>query len=405
MGLLDAFAHRGLKVQPFKVGPDSDRPGIITRAVGRVSCRNLDRWMVPRHNNLAVFTATARGADVAVVEGVMGLFDGYDGASEAGSTAQMAKWLGLPVLLVVDARAMARSAAALVHGFASFDPALSLAGVVFNRVGSPRHLEYLAAGPDVASRRAVLWRPPSGPGTGHSRAAPGPGDRRGPSPDEAYLGRLADRLETHLDLPGLLANLPQLALPEEPALAASPAVVRLGVARDRAFCFYYPENLELLASFGAELVPFSPLADQELPAGLDGIYLGGGYPELYAGQLAANEALRQALKAGAAGGLPIYAECGGLMYLSREIRYLEDRVHPMAGVFPFTVRMLPRLKALGYREVTLAADSLLGPAGTTAGGTSSTTRKSSVNPSGYPASTASPPGGVGRGGERRLWRQ
>ena len=144
--------------------------------------------------------------------------------------------------------------------------------------------------------------------------------------------------------------------------------MRLGVARDRAFCFYYPENLELLAKFGAELVFFSPLEDRELPAGLDGIYLGGGYPELYAGQLAANETLKQALKAGAAGGLPIYAECGGLMYLAREILDLEGRAHPMAGVFPFTVRMLPRLKALGYREVTLAADSLLGPAGTTARG-------------------------------------
>ena len=172
--------------------------------------------------------------------------------------------------------------------------------------------------------------------------------------------------------------------------------MRLGVARDRAFCFYYPENLELLASFGAELVSFSPLEDRELPAGLDGIYLGGGYPELYAGQLAANAGLKQALKAGAAGGLPIYAECGGLMYLAREIRDLEGRVHPMAGVFPFTVRMLPRLKALGYREVTLTADGLLGPAGTRPGGTNSITRKSSASPLACPASTASPPGGAAR---------
>ena len=142
LGLLYALARRGLTVQPFKVGPDFIDPGHHTRATGRV-CRNLDGWMLSREANLALFRRQARGADVAVVEGVMGLFDGYDGASEAGSTAQMAKWLGLPVLLVVDARAMARSAAALVHGFASFDPALSLAGVVFNRIGSPAHLEYL----------------------------------------------------------------------------------------------------------------------------------------------------------------------------------------------------------------------------------------------------------------------
>jgi cobyrinic acid a,c-diamide synthase len=367
LGLLYALARRGLSVQPFKVGPDFIDPGHHTRAAGRV-CRNLDGWMLSQEANLALFRRQARGTDVAVVEGVMGLFDGYDGASEAGSTAQMAKWLGLPVLLVVDARAMARSAAALVHGFASFDPALSLAGVVFNRVGSPTHLEYLQQAltslPGVRCfgglpRDQELAIPERHLGLATAEDHP---------LDEAYLGRLADRLETHLDLPGLLAALPQLALPEEPALSASPPLVRLGVARDRAFCFYYPENLELLASFGAELVPFSPLTDRELPAGLDGIYLGGGYPELYAGQLAANEALRQALQQDAARGLPIYAECGGLMYLSREILDLEGRVHPMAGVFPFAVRMLPRLKALGYREVTLAADSLLGPAGTTARG-------------------------------------
>jgi cobyrinic acid a,c-diamide synthase len=268
----------------------------------------------------------------------------------------------------VDARAMARSAAALVHGFASFDPALSLAGVVFNRVGSPAHLDFLQQAltllPGVRCfgglpRDGELAIPERHLGLATAEDHP---------LTVAYLEHLADRLETNLDLDGLLAALPRLTLPEEPAPAPEPVSVRLGVARDRAFCFYYPENLELLASFGAELVPFSPLTDPELPAGLDGVYLGGGYPELYAGQLAANESLKQALKQDAAGGMPIYAECGGLMYLAREIRDLEERVHPMAGVFPFSVRMLPRLKALGYREVTLTADSLLGPAGTTARG-------------------------------------
>ncbi|MGA9756594.1 MAG: cobyrinate a,c-diamide synthase [Desulfobaccales bacterium] len=367
LGLLAALARRGLAVQPFKVGPDFIDPGHHTRAAGRV-CRNLDGWMLSREANLALFRRQAGGADVAVVEGVMGLFDGYDGASEAGSTAQMAKWLGLPVLLVVDARAMARSAAALVHGFASFDPGLSLAGVVFNRIGSPAHLEYLKQA--LASLQGVrcfgglprdqeLAIPERHLGLAtvedHPLGAP-------------YLSHLADWLETHLDLEGLMEVLPPLALPEEPAPAAASPVVRLGIARDRAFCFYYPENLELLAGFGAELVFFSPLEDRELPADLDGIFLGGGYPELYAEGLAANAGLKQALKEAAAGGLPIYAECGGLMYLAREIRDLEGRAHPMAGVFPFTVRMLPRLKALGYREVTLAAPGLLGPAGTRARG-------------------------------------
>ena len=209
LGLLYALARRGLTVQPFKVGPDFIDPGHHTRAAGRV-CRNLDGWMLSREANLALFRRQARGADVAVVEGVMGLFDGYDGASEAGSTAQMAKWLGLPVLLVVDARAMARSAAALVHGFASFDPALSLAGVVFNRIGSPAHLEYLQQAltslPGVRCfgglpRDQELAIPERHLGLATAEDHP---------LDDAYLGRLADRLETHLDLEGLLAALPRL---------------------------------------------------------------------------------------------------------------------------------------------------------------------------------------------------
>jgi cobyrinic acid a,c-diamide synthase len=367
LGLLSALARRGLVVQPFKVGPDFIDPGHHTRAAGRLS-RNLDGWMLSQAANEALFRRQACRADVAVVEGVMGLFDGYDGASEAGSTAQMAKWLGLPVLLVVDARAMARSAAALVHGFASFDPALTLAGVVFNHVGSATHLEYL--------QQALVSLP-------EVRCFGGlPRDQELAIPERhlglttaedhplgaAYLDHLADWLETHLNLDGLLQVLPWLALPEEPAPAAVPPAVRVGVARDRAFCFYYPENLELLEHYGAELVPFSPLKDPELPPDLHGIYLGGGYPELYAGPLTANQSLQQALRQAAAAGLPIYAECGGLMYLCREIRDLEGRAHPMAGVFPCPVRMLPRLKALGYREVTLTAPGLLGPAGTKARG-------------------------------------
>jgi cobyrinic acid a,c-diamide synthase len=367
LGLLAALRRRGLVVQPFKVGPDFIDPGHHSRAAGRVS-RNLDGWMLSREANLALFRRQACQADVAVVEGVMGLFDGYDGASEAGSTAQMAKWLHLPVLLVVDARAMARSAAALVHGFADFDPDLSLAGVLFNRIGSPTHLEYLQQA--MASLQGVRCFG----GLPRDRELAIPERHLGLSTtedhplEEAYLHHLADWLEHHLDLEGLLEALPRLLLPEEPAPAPPAATVRLGVAKDRAFCFYYPENLELLAAAGAELVFFSPLNDRELPADLHGIYLGGGYPELAAERLAANAGLRDALKERAAGGLPIYAECGGLMYLAREIRDLEGRAHAMAGVLPFTVRMLPRLKALGYREITLTAPGLLGPAETRARG-------------------------------------
>jgi cobyrinic acid a,c-diamide synthase len=367
LGLLAALRRRGLVVQPFKVGPDFIDPGHHTRAAARVS-RNLDGWMLTREANIALFHRQVRGADVAVVEGVMGLFDGYDGLSEAGSTAQMAKWLGLPVLLVVDARAMARSAAALVHGFADFDPDLTMAGVIFNRIGSATHLEYLQQG--LTSLQGV--RCFGGLPRDQELAIPerhlGLATTEDHPLEEAYLHHLADWLEAHLDLDGLLKALPLLSLSEEQASEALPSTVRIGVARDRAFCFYYPENLELLAKSGAELVPFSPLNDRELPCDLQGIYLGGGYPELYAAQLAANSGMRHSVRKCAAAGLPIYAECGGLMYLATQIRDLEGQPHSMAGIFPFTVRMLPRLKALGYREVTLATAGLLGPAGIKARG-------------------------------------
>jgi cobyrinic acid a,c-diamide synthase len=366
LGLLAAGRRRGLKVQPFKVGPDFIDPGHHSHAAGRV-CRNLDGWMLTRAANLELFGRQARQADLAVVEGVMGLFDGYDGLSEAGSTAQMAKWLNLPVVLVVDARSMARSAAALVHGFATFDPALPLAGVIFNRVGSPTHLDYLRQALEQAGevrcfgglpRHAELAIPERHLGLVTADDHPLAGD---------YLERLADLMEAHLDLDGLLAALPPLALGEDPDPAIPTPDVKLGVARDRAFCFYYPENLEWLARFGAAIVPFSPLEDQDLPE-VHGLYLGGGYPELFARQLSANQAMLRAVRERAGADLPIYAECGGLMYLSGEIHDVEGERHAMAKVLPFGVRMLPRLKALGYREVALTADGLLGPAGTRARG-------------------------------------
>jgi cobyrinic acid a,c-diamide synthase len=263
---------------------------------------------------------------------------------------------------------MARSAAALVHGFASFDPELTMAGVIFNRIGSATHLDYLQQALSPLKGVRCFGGLPRDQELAIPERHLGLATIEDHPLEDAYLNHLADWLETHLDLDGLLKALPLLSLPEEQAPEAASPTVRLGVARDRAFCFYYPENLELLADSGAELVPFSPLNDRELPAGLHGIYLGGGYPELYAARLSANAGMRQSLKEHAAAGLPIYAECGGLMYLAKEIRDLEGQAHPMAGVFPFTVRMLPRLKALGYREVTLAAAGLLGPAGTKARG-------------------------------------
>jgi len=281
LGLLYALRRRGLRVQPFKVGPDFIDPGHHAQVAGCLS-HNLDGWMLSPAANLAIFQRHVQGAEVAVVEGVMGLFDGFAGDSEDGSTAQMAKWLKLPVLLVVDARAMARSVAALVQGFAHFDPELNLAGVVLNRIGGPTHRRYLeqALAPlgqvryfGALPREAALAIPERHLGLTTADDYP-------LTPD--YLEHLADLLEAHLHLDDLLNTLPPIPLPPPQTPAFAPKSVRLGVARDRAFCFYYPENLELLEQFGAELVFFSPLMDQHLPDNLDGLYLGGGYPELFA---------------------------------------------------------------------------------------------------------------------------
>jgi len=368
LGLMAALKRRGLKVQPFKVGPDFIDPGHHTHITGRKS-RNLDGWMLSKSYNTRLFSRLMRDADCAVVEGVMGLYDGFDALSESGSTAQMAKWLDLPVLLVVDAASMARSAAAVVKGFETFDKSLNLAGVVFNRLGSKSHLAIL--------REAIS----------HYCAIPCfgglPRDERLVMP-ERHLGLvtsdentlsmgdedyLAEFVESHLDLDNLL-NACVISTPESlPNPPTRPvAHVRIAVARDAAFCFYYPDNLESLEHFGAKLIPFSPLKDKRVPTGCHGIYLGGGYPEVFAESLAQNEAMRISIREAGTRGCPIYAECGGLMFLGKEIVDLTGARFPMAGVFPFSSRVLRRFRALGYREVRLREDGPLGTKGTAARG-------------------------------------
>ncbi len=364
LALMRALARRGVAVQPFKVGPDFIDPGHHALAAGRPS-HNLDGWMLSPQYNQDLFRRHAGSAQVAVVEGVMGLYDGLGPRSEVGSTAQMAKLLDLPVLLVVNAQAMARSLAALVQGFVGFDPGLSWAGVVANKVGSPAHAALLAEAMELVPQAPFLGGLPRRPELALAERHLGlvMAGEGGLDPDR--LDRLAAWLEQGLDLDGLLERLPEVELPppgETPAEAAP--LVRLGVARDQAFCFCYQENLRHLRAAGAELVFFSPLNDSRLPPGLDGLYLSGGYPELFAGELAGNQGLRSEIATLARAGLPIYAECGGMMYLGRELEDGEGRRWPMAGVLPLRTRMLPRLKSLGYREVTLARDTPLGPAGT-----------------------------------------
>jgi cobyrinic acid a,c-diamide synthase len=351
LGLIGALARQGLAVQPFKVGPDFIDPLHHTRAAGRTS-RNLDGWMLDPDANRACFGRASIGADAAVIEGVMGLFDGSEGGNDRGSTAEMAKLLGLPVVLVIDASAMARSAGALIHGFSSFDPELRIAGVILNNVGVEAHAEMIreavAAGPPILGaipRASDLTLPERHLGLHLPHEA-----------QENHAEQLSLLVEEHVDLDRLL-EAARTDRPASPPVVAAPArTARIGVAVDEAFCFYYADNLELLEQAGAELIEFSPIRDP-LPPGLDGLYIGGGYPELHAAELAANAAARGAIRELAGAGGPIYAECGGLMYLGETLE-LDDGTYPLCGVLPLSAKMPAPLK-LSYVEV-ISAGGLFG---------------------------------------------
>ena len=358
LGLIGALRHRGLVVQPFKVGPDFIDPLHHQRASGRPP-RNLDGWMLSPDTNRQRFARATADADVALIEGVMGLFDGSEGKSGRGSTAEMATLLELPVVLVIDAGAMARSAAALIHGYTSFDPAVRVAGVILNNIGSEAHAGMIRDA--VAGAVPILGALPRATGLVI------PDRHLGLHlPHEArtdYVDQLAALIEEHLDLDQLLAESLIERSPQAATAAAPSASARVGVAHDEAFCFYYADNLELLEQAGAELVEFSPI-DDPLPDKLDGLYIGGGYPELHADKLAANTATREAIRDFAAAGGPIYAECGGLMYLADKLE-LDDASYPLCGVLPFSTRMPAPLK-IAYVEITTTG-GLFGPGHTARG--------------------------------------
>ncbi|MFK0278914.1 cobyrinate a,c-diamide synthase [Streptomyces sp. NPDC090499] len=458
-GLMAAFAARGLAVSPHKVGPDYIDPGYHALATGRVG-RNLDAYLCGPQLIGPLFAHGARGCDLAVVEGVMGLYDGAAGEGELASTAHVAKLLRAPVVLVVDASAQSRSVAALVHGFASWDPEVRVGGVILNKVGSDRHEELLREALDsagvpvfgvlrrvaqvgtpsrhlglvpVAERRgeavaavaamaaqvadgcdlegllglargagglpgaawdaaeALVSSPPpplpvpSLQGVGPLRppasgaAAPGPplrperprpqtpdglervpaGHRR-PEPDRLEEVRTGHRPQA----PDRLGEVRTGHRPQAPGgleVARRPGgveSVRVAVAGGAAFTFSYAEHAELLAAAGAEVVVFDPLRDERLPDGTCGLVIGGGFPEVYAGELAANELLRKDVAALAERGGPVAAECAGLLYLGRELDGL-----PMCGVLDVTARMSERL-TLGYRDAVAVSDSVLAAAGT-----------------------------------------
>ncbi len=365
LGLIAALRRQGLAVAPFKAGPDFVDPAFHAQVAGRPS-RNLDAWLLPSAELRRVLVHGAAGADLALIEGMMGLYDGRSATTDEGSTAAVAKLLGTPVLLIVDVAAVARTAAATVLGFQRFDPNVRLVGVVANNVGSTGHLDLVRAAIAQATGLPVVGSLPREEAVALAERHLGlvlPGELPGLG---AVLDRLADLVTERFDLAAIcdLAAATGPLPPASPALSSAPGQsVRIAVARDEAFAFYYPENLEILGELGAEVVPFSPLRDPDLPPGTAGVYVGGGYPELHAAALATNHVLLAALRRAAAAGMPIYAECGGLMYLTRGLRGSEGQ-HRWVGLVPRWTAMDGEHPQIAYVAGTLAADSALGPAGT-----------------------------------------
>ncbi|MFI1012124.1 cobyrinate a,c-diamide synthase [Streptomyces sp. NPDC020965] len=364
-GLMAAFAAAGLAVSPHKVGPDYIDPGYHALATGRPG-RNLDAYLCGTELMAPLFARGAAGCDVAVVEGVMGLYDGAAGEGELASTAQLAKLLRAPVVLVVDASSQSRSVAALVHGFRSWDPEVRIGGVILNKVGSDRHEALLREALDEAGapvlgvlRRGAAVATPSR----HLGLVPVAERRAEALSAVAAMGEL---VRAGCDVPALLAlarSAPELPVPDggdQPPAPRPPGRARpvVAVAGGPAFSFSYAEQLELLTASGAEVVTFDPLRDELLPDGTAGVVIGGGFPEVYAPELAANEPLRKAVGELARSGAPIAAECAGLLYLSRSLDG-----QPMCGVLDADARMGERL-TLGYRQAVAVTDSCLAAAGT-----------------------------------------
>jgi cobyrinic acid a,c-diamide synthase len=362
LGLMAAFKRRGLTVQGFKVGPDYIDPTYHTAVTGRPS-RNLDTWMTSPDVMQEIFLRGSEGADLSIIEGVMGFYDGKDPRTDQGSTAQIATLLNAPALLIVNIASMARSAAAIVKGFATLTEGVPVAGVLANQAGSAGHISLCKTAIEQETGLPVLGGLTRTEGVEIPERHLGliPAVERGEL--QPLFDKLADELEKALDLDGILEiarSAPQLD-GGEPILfsEAKPKQTKIAVARDAAFNFYYPENMELLEQAGAELLYFSPLAGEKVPDEAQGLYIGGGFPEEFARELSSHEHVRRDLKARVEAGLPTLAECGGYMYLGQTLTDRAGTTCEMVGLVPGIVKMQDRLAALGYREVTAARDHFL----------------------------------------------
>jgi cobyrinic acid a,c-diamide synthase len=375
LGLMKAFADSGLRVQGFKCGPDYIDPTYHTAATGTPS-RNLDSWMTSPDAVREIFMRASEGADISVIEGVMGLYDGKDPLSNTGSTAEIAMLTDSPVLLVVDVRSMARSAAAIVLGFQRLEPKLCIAGVIVNRCGSQGHYGIVKKAIEQECGIPVLgWlKRDDGLDIPERHLGLVPAVERGEL--EPLFQRAAELIREGTDLEALRAladSAPPLSSPAQPLFSPDrlPSGLQAGerpviaVARDAAFNFYYPENFDLLRQSGADISFFSPLAGERVPQKASGLYLGGGFPEEFAAAIAANTDFLEDIRNAVSREMPVFAECGGYMVLARTLTDRSGALHHMAGVIPSDVRMQEKRAALGYREATALQDCLLLEAGET----------------------------------------
>jgi len=362
--LMSALSESGLKVQPFKVGPDYIDPGFHQVATGRTS-RNLDTLFLGRDGVREVFQRAAANADISVIEGVMGLYDGV-GSGDEGSSARVAELLQCPVLLVVDARSMAASAAAVVWGFARLPGGVPLAGVILNRIAGPRHLEVLKTAIEGKTGVPVVGGIPRNLDLQMPERHLGLVPSAETGAVQELVQSLARRVAPYLEMEKIirLAGGLRHTMVETKIFAVQPGEpVRLGIVRDRAFNFYYRDGLDLLEALGAELVYCSALDDPALPEDLDGLYIGGGFPEMFLEQLGGNKSFAADVQFHVQRGLPLFAECGGLMYLCDSIVDFNGREWAGAGILPVRCRMEQKRVALGYVTATALRDNILVPAG------------------------------------------
>ncbi|MBI5252599.1 MAG: cobyrinate a,c-diamide synthase [Desulfomonile tiedjei] len=368
LAVVRALRKRGLRVQVFKVGPDFLDPTYLSIASGQ-PCYNLDGWMAGPDYMRRLFEEKSDHADIAVIEGVMGLFDGSDPVGPEGSTAETARLLDAPVILVVNTHGMARSVAALVKGYAEFDSRISVAGVIANHCGSERHGSWMAESLGACKLPPVVAAIPRGafPELPSRHLGLVTADSRNLT--ESILDALAAALERYGSVDEILRMAGADSVPSESRMGAdlskqdASASLRLGVALDEAFHFYYPDNLEALEAAGFELVYFSPISRERLPEDLDAVYIGGGYPETHAASLAENRTMLESIRRFAQSGRPLYAECGGLMYLAQGIELLDGVRHELVGLLPQWTKMLAKRRSLGYVEVSFSEDSLFARAG------------------------------------------